>query len=160
MREKKIHPFTESLHTGLSYAVIGSKEELRQHRHAWKAWRALQGFGCTVYLVAAELKRWEGAKVYPDLPALTGKVQVAVPCLSPEEMPDLVAEALAAGVEQIWFQEQSWSPEMHQQCELAGIQAVRGCVLRHRTYRQPLGYFHPCFWHGLRDLKVPLKRHL
>ena len=160
MREKKTYPFSESLHTGLSYAVIGTAVELRQHHHAWKVWRALKGFGCTVYLVAAELKRWEGAKVYPNLADLAGRVNVAVPCLSPEEMPNLVAETQAAGVEQIWFQEQTWSPLLQEQCERAGIQVVRGCVLRHKIYGKPLGYFHPCYWHGLRDLKVPSKRYL
>ncbi|MHB1652229.1 MAG: CoA-binding protein [Desulfitobacteriaceae bacterium] len=160
MREKVIYPFSEDLHTGLSYAVLGNAEKFVKHKHAWKVWRALKEFGCTVYPVAKDLPRWAEAKVFSDLSLLTGKVNVVVSCLRPEEVPSLVEEAQAAKVELIWFQEQTWSPLFQEQCEGTSIKTLRGCVLRHKKYRKPLSYFHPCYWHGLRDLKVPRKRHL
>lgn len=158
MREKKNYHLTEELYTGLSYAVLGDAEKFLKHKHAWKVWRALKEFGCTVYPVAKDLKRWSEARVYPELSTLSGKVSVLVPCLVPEKVPSLVEEAKAAGIAQIWFQEQTWSPLFQTQCDDAGIKVVRGCVLRHKSYSKPVGFFHPCFWHGLKDDKVLKKK--
>lgn len=158
MREKKVYPLTGDLHTALSYAVLGDAEKFNKHKHAWKVWRALKEFGCTVYPVAKDLKRWNEARIYPDLASLAGKAAVLVPCLLPEKMPGLIEEAQAAGIEEIWFQEQTWSPHFQEQCEKAGIKPVQGCVLRHKTFARPFGFFRPCYWHGLKAPKVPAKR--
>lgn len=155
MTEKKLYPLTESLNTGLRYAILGKAESLRHKGHAYKAWKALKRFGVTVYLVSPELKRWEGAKVYPDLASLKDKVDVVVPCRLPEEIPDFVKAVAAAGASQIWFQEKTWTSVFQEQCEAMDIRVVRGCVLLHQTYRKPWGYLNPCYWHGLKALKVP-----
>lgn len=157
MAEKKIYPLTESLDTELRYAVLGRAEKFRKKRHAYKVWKTLKGFGCTVYPVAPDLKRCESAKVYPDLVSLKDKVDVVIPCLLPLEIPRLVAESVAVGAKQIWFQEKTWTPEFQEQCDALGIIAVRGCVLLHKIYPKPLGYLNPCYWHGLKAVKVPEK---
>ncbi|MDI6813781.1 MAG: CoA-binding protein [Desulfitobacteriaceae bacterium] len=157
MAAKKIYPLTESLDTGLRYAVLGRAEKFRKRRHAYKVWKTLKSFGCTVYPVASDFKRWESAKVYPDLASLKNKVDIVVPCLQPEEIPNFVEEAAAAGVKQIWFQEKTWTPEFQEQCDALGIIVVRGCVLLHKVYPKPLGYLNPCYWHGLKAIKVPKK---
>ena len=158
VREKKIYSLADELTTAHSYAVLGSAEKFRQHKHAWKVWRALKQFGCTVYPVAQELSRLDGSKVYPQLAMLTGKIEVVVPCLLPQLIPALVEEAAEAGAKYIWFQEQTWTEDFDKQCEQAGIVPVKGCVLRHKVYKKPWGYFHPCFWHGLRAEKAPSRR--
>ncbi|MDR3288726.1 MAG: CoA-binding protein [Peptococcaceae bacterium] len=157
-RVEHTYTFTGELTTGHRFAVIGRERSFRKHQHAWKAWRALKDFGCVVYPVALKVTRLGNAKVYPDLASLTDKIDVAVPCLPPEEIPDLVALASGSGCSYIWFQEQSWKEEFQEQCERLGVKAVRGCVLLHKIYRRPFGFFHPCYWHGWRADKVPLKR--
>lgn len=160
VREKKYYPLAEGLTTQDAYAVLGDVEKFKKHKHAWKVWRALKEFGCVVYPVAGEIQRTEGSKVYPNLAPLAGKVTVVVPCLLPERLDSMVKDAVSAGVSKIWFQEQTWTPELQQRCENSGIEVIRGCVLRHRAYpsKMSLRYFSPCFWHGLRDVKVPAKR--
>jgi predicted CoA-binding protein len=141
------------------YAVIGSEKAFRGHQHAWKAWKVFKEFGCTVYPVAAKMKQRLGPdKVYADLTELQGKIDVAAPCLPAAELADLVPAAQAAGCTHIWFQEDSWSPELQAQCEEAGIKAVRGCVLLHKVFVKPLAFFHPCYWHGWRERKIKRMR--
>ena len=159
VREKKIYPLAAGLTTVDTYAVLGDGEKFRKHKHAWKVWRAFKEFGCVVYPVAEDLKRIDGSKVYSNLAELKDKVTVVVPCLLPEKLKSLIADAAAVGSEKIWFQEQTWTQELEQECDGAGMTAIRGCVLRHKVYPIiSVRYFNPCYWHGLRDAKVPSKR--
>ena len=160
VREKKIYPLAEGLTTLDTYAVLGDVHKFQKHKHAWKTWRALKEFGCMVYPVSDDLQRIDGSKVYPKLEQLKGKVTVVVPCLLPERLESLVTDAAAAGVNKIWFQEQTWTEELQQECDSAGIAVIRGCVLRHVVYSPiSMRYLNPCYWHGLRDVKVPVKRY-
>ena len=155
-REKKIFPLIEGITTADTFAVLGDKEKFLKHKHAWKAWRTLKEFGCVAYPVAEDLKRLDGSKVYADLTELQGKVTVVVPCLLPEKLKSLVADSAALGIPKIWFQEQTWTAEFQQECENQGIATMRGCVLRHKSH-YPLHFLNPCYWHGLKDAKVPAK---
>ena len=159
VREKKIYPLAEGLTTADTYAVIGDAHKFQKHKHAWKVWRVLKEFGCVVYPVAEDIKRIDGSKVYLNLAELKDKVTVVIPCLLPEKIKSLVSETAFAGVHKIWFQEQTWTQEFQQQCDCTGIEVIRGCVLRHKVYPSiSLRYLKPCYWHGLRDAKVPSKR--
>lgn len=159
VREKKIYPLAEGLTTLDTYAVLGDAQKFQKHKHAWKVWRALKEFGCVVYPVAEDLNRLDGNKVYSNLAQLSDKVTVVVPCLLPERIKSLVSDAASAGAGRIWFQEQTWTQEFQQECDSAGIEVVRGCVLRHIVYSPiSMRYLNPCYWHGLRDVKVPAKR--
>lgn len=158
LREIKVYPLTEGVTTQDSFAVLVDGEEFRRHKFPWRVWRALKEFGCAAYPVAEGLKRLEGTKIYGNLAELKDKVTVVVSCLPPERVPSLVADAGLAGVEKIWFQEKAWTPKVEQECEEAGLAVARGCVLRHRSYPAwSLCYFNPCYWHGLRAAKVPVK---
>lgn len=84
-------------------------------------------------------------------------MDVVIPCLLPEKIPNLVIETAAAGAKQIWFQEQTWIPKFQEQCNALGISAVRGCVLLHKIYAKPFAYLNPCYWHGLKTVKVAEK---
>jgi len=159
MREKKIYPLAEGLTTLDTYAILGDTLKFKKHKHAWKVWRALKEFGCVVYPVAEGVKRFDGNKVYSNLSELQDKVTVVVPCLLPDRLEFLVAEAASAGASKIWFQEQTWTQKFQQECENAGLEVIRGCVLRHVVHAPiSIRYFKPCYWHGLRDVKVPAKR--
>lgn len=158
-REKKIYPLAEGLTTVDTYAVLGNAEKFQKHKHAWRVWRAFKEFGCVVYPVAEDLKRIDGSKVYLNLAELKDKVTVVVPCLLPENLRSLVSDAASAGAGGIWFQEQTWTQEFQQECDSAGMAVIRGCVLRHKVYPIiSVRYLNPCYWHGLRDAKVPAKR--
>lgn len=160
VREKKIYLLAEEMTTADRYAVLANAEKFKRHKHAWKVWQVLKEFNCTVYPVAQNLARIAGSKVYPDLLALKDKIDVVVPCLPPEQLDTLLPETLAAGATKIWFQNQTWTTEFHDLCQSEGIIDIRGCVLLHKNYSLPFGYMNPCYWHGLRSPKVPVRKRL
>jgi predicted CoA-binding protein len=155
VREKKIYQMAEDITTADHFAVLANAEKFKKHKHAWKVWRALKEFDCTVYPVAPNLDRLEGSKVYPGLLALKDKIDVIIPCLFPEMLTTMVQDTVVAGAKKIWFQNQTWTPELHEQCQSGGIMVIKGCVLVHKIYKTPLGYLNPCYWHGLTSAKVP-----
>lgn len=157
-REKKIYQMADDITTADRFAVLANAEKFKKHKHAWKVWRILKQFDCTVYPVAPNLDRIEGSKVFPDLLALKDKIDVVIPCLFPEMLGVMVRDTAAAGAKKIWFQNQTWTEEFHEQCQSEGIMEIKGCVLVHKIYKAPLGYLNPCYWHGLRSAKVPLRK--
>ncbi|HVJ48409.1 CoA-binding protein [Desulfitobacterium sp.] len=159
MREKKIYALAGELNTALRYAVLGDSERFLKHKHAWKAWHTLKEFGCSVIPVAKGITRLDGIKVYPNLASLQDKIDVVVPCLRPEKIPDLIAEVKACGAKIVWFQEQNWTSEFQTQADSLGIQVVKGCILKHKIYARPFGFLNPCYWHGLHSPKVPKKKY-
>lgn len=147
----------DGLNTKMSFAVVANKEKFLKHKHAWKAWRLFKEFGCRVYPVAEDLARIEGCKGYSSLAELRGTVDVVVLCVHLDLAPEIVEQTAAAGAFCIWFQEKNWTEEIDQQCQEKGLKVVRGCVLKHKIYLKPFAYFHPCFWHGIGQPKVPSK---
>jgi predicted CoA-binding protein len=158
MREKKIFTLAGDLSTAMSYAILGDSERFLKHKHAWKAWHTLKEFGCVTFPVAEGIARVEGSKVYPNLAALQDKVDVVVPCLRAERLPDLMSEVQACGAKAVWFQEQNWTAEYQEQADKMGIHVVKGCVLKHKTHARPFAFLNPCYWHGLHSPKVPKKK--
>jgi predicted CoA-binding protein len=159
MREKKVFPLAGDLTTAHRFAVIGNEDRFINHKHAWKAWKTLKQFGCVVFPVASDLKRLEGSKVYPELSELQEKVDAVVPCLRAELIPDIIAQVQACGAKTVWFQERNWTPEFQEQADVAGIQVVRGCILKHKVYTKPFGFFNPCYWHGFKSPKAPQRKY-
>ncbi|MFA6808533.1 MAG: CoA-binding protein [Eubacteriales bacterium] len=152
---KNVYCLTDGLMTNMNYAVYGNKDRFQNHKHAWKVWKTLKEFGCKVYPVAKGLSRLEGSKVYSELAELQGKVDAVVLCLMPEYLTNVVKESYEAGAKYIWFQEKNWTKELQEECELIGLTVVRGCVLKHKTYKKPFAYLNPCYWHGWKNEKVP-----
>jgi predicted CoA-binding protein len=141
----------------MRFAVYANADRIMKHRHAWEVWHTLKDFGCRVFVVAQDLKRYEGCKMYPDLQSLEGMIDVVIPCLRPEHYEDLAGEVSECGAKTIWFQENNWTEDLDEQCKEKGICVIRGCVLKHKYYKKPFAYFHPCYWHGWKDNKIPSK---
>lgn len=158
MREKKVYSLAGETTTAHRYAVMGNKDRFLKHKHAYKAWQVLRQFGCVVHPVAEDLQRLEGFKVYSQLAALKDKVDVVVPCLKVELIPDIISQAQECGAQFVWFQERNWTKEFQEQAEAAGIQIIQGCILKHKIYRRPFGFLNPCYWHGLKSPKAPKRR--
>lgn len=158
MREKKIYTLAGELNTAQRFAVVGDAERFLKHKHAWKAWHTLKEFGCSVLPVAEGITRLDGTKVYPDLAVLQDKVDVVVPCLRPEKISNIIADVHGCGAQAVWFQEQNWTPAFQEQADTLGIQVIKGCILKHKIYSPPFGFFNPCYWHGLHSPKVPKKK--
>lgn len=156
-KKPKVFEMAGMLNTDMVYVIYANADRLKKHRHAWKAWHTLKDFGCKVFAVAPGLTRFEGSKIYNDLAALQGKVDVVVPCLKAEYLTELVSQCAEIGVKSIWFQEKNWTEELETQCQEVDIQTIRGCLLKHKIYAKPFAFFNPCYWHGRKENKVPSK---
>ncbi|NLP43845.1 MAG: CoA-binding protein [Peptococcaceae bacterium] len=156
-QNKYVYDITNGIKTNMTFAVYASSERFIKHKHAWKVWRTLQEFGCKVYIVAENLSIFEGHKVYPDLKSLEGKIDVVIPCLRTEYLQNIVKDSAEAGAKYIWFQEDNWDPGLVRECEELGVNVNRGCVLKHKLYKKPFAFLNPCYWHGLKEKKVPAK---
>jgi len=156
-KKKNIYEIKGDLNTGMSFAILARADRLLKHRHAWKVWHALKEFGCKVYLVAPDLDKFEGSRVFSDLKSLEGKVDVVVPCLRKEYLNELIDDTAGINARYIWFQEKNWTLEFEKECQEKGILVLRGCVLKHKTYKKPLAWINPCYWHGKQEKQVPNK---
>jgi len=156
-QDKYVYDITDGIKTNMTFAVFAHPDRLIKHKHAWKVWRTLREFGCKVDIVAKNLRTFEGHKVYPDLKSLSGRIDVVIPCIRTEYLQNIVKDSAEAGAKYIWFQENNWNPELIRECEEMGIKVNRGCVLKHKIYKKPLAFLNPCYWHGLKEKKVPAK---
>lgn len=151
----KTYVLHETVHSSMIFVVIGKVEKYIRNKHVRKCWQFCQEHNLKAYLVLMDLT--EGQKpgnlklpvrVYPHLAALPEKVDVVVPCLMPRHIPDIVEESVQAGAHTIWFQEKNWTEGFQEQAEEKGLAVVRGCMLKHQSYKGIGKFLRPCFWHG------------
>jgi predicted CoA-binding protein len=157
VKETKGVELRDGIHTGMNFAVLARADRFQKRRHAYKVWRALREFGCRVYLVAPDLDKFENSKVYSNLLLLRDKIDVVIPCLRTEFLENLVDQCVEAGAKYIWFQEKNWTAELAAYGEEKGLIVIRGCCLKHKSFKKPWAFFNPCYWHGRREKKVPVK---
>lgn len=110
------------------WAVVGASEDPEKFGH--KITLRLQKAGMKVFPINPKPGRINGAQFYPSLsslPKLPDVVDLVVP--SPVAL-QVVEECARLGIQKIWFQPGTRSPEASQRCRELGIAAVEdSCVL-------------------------------
>ena len=104
--------------------------ELKQH--------AVETF--IVHPVAKEIN---GEKCYPDLAALQGMVDGVVVCLPPSQSGQVLRDAAAAGIRQVWLQQGADSPEVLAIAQELDLHPIVGKCLM--MYLEPVKSIHG--WH-------------
>ncbi len=129
-------------------AFVGVSREATQFGNT--AFRELRKAGYRVFPVHPELAEIDGVRCcrrLADLPEPVGGVVVMV---APERAQGVAAEAAAAGIRRIWFQQQGSNDAALQTCAQAGVGAVHDeCLLMflqgtgfpHRAHRFIRGLF-------------------
>lgn len=116
-------------------ALVGVSRSKRKFGNA--AFRELGRRGYRVYAVHPLAEQIEGIPCYRrfvDLPEPVGALVVVVP---PVQAIDVVRDAAAAGIKQIWLQQGAESPRAVEFCREKGIDVIAGeCVL---MYAHPGG---------------------
>jgi uncharacterized protein len=103
----------------------------------------LKGRGYEVFIVHPEAQEIGGEPCYPNLASLAGKVDAVFICVSPMQAGQAVREAAEAGLNKIWLQQGSDSPDVLAAARELGITPVSGkCIL---MYAPPVTSFHG--WH-------------
>jgi uncharacterized protein len=107
------------------------------------AYKELKGRGYEVFLIHPEAKEIDGAPCYPNLAALPGKVDGMLISVPPTQSEQILREAAAAGVRNVWLQAGAESAELLALGQELGLNVVSGkCIL---MYALPVRSFH--WWH-------------
>lgn len=107
------------------------------------AYRELKQRGYEVYAVNPALQKFDDDPCYPNLEAVKDKVDGVVVIVTPAQGVEVLKQAAAAGIRNVWIQQMGDSPELLQTGQQLGLQMVNGkCIL---MYAQPVGSFHA--WH-------------
>jgi uncharacterized protein len=119
-------------------AVVGVSHN--PNKFGASIYRELKSRGYQVFAVNPSLQEIAGEPCYPNLAALQGKVDGAVICIQPAKVAAVLQEAAQAGLQRIWLQQGSESPEALKTAAELGLNPVtKKCIL---MYAQPVQSFH------------------
>ncbi len=112
-----------------TYAVAGVSTQT--DKYGYKVFKALLRSGRETYPLNPVTKEIDGHTVYPtiaDLPVVPESLSIVTP---PEITRQVVADAIAAGVKNIWMQPGAQDAEASQAARQAGINVIDdgACVL-------------------------------
>ena len=107
------------------------------------AYKELKTCGYQVYIVHPDAKEIDGEICYPDLKSLQGKVDGVLVSVPPKQGMEVLRQAAAIGVGNVWIQQQGQSPELIALGRELNLKLVHGkCIL---LYTQPVRSYHA--WH-------------
>lgn len=110
------------------WAVVGATEN--QSKFGYKIFDKLRRFGYEVYPVNPVYSEVSGEKCYPTLSALPVKPECISVVVAPDKSADVVMQAKELGIQNIWFQPGTYTPDIIDQSETAGLNTVyMHCVL-------------------------------
>jgi predicted CoA-binding protein len=122
-------------------AVVGVSRDTKKFGNA--AYKALKQKGYQVYPINRNVETIEGDRCYPALAALPEKVDGVVIVVPPRETEQVVREADAAGIKNVWMQQGAESDAAIQYCQEHGLDEVHGeCIM---MFAPPVGSVHR--WH-------------
>jgi predicted CoA-binding protein len=123
---------------GKRIAVVGVSRSGKKFGNL--AYTELAGRGYEVFAVHPEAQEIAGAPCYPNLAALSGKVDGVLIILPAQKAIPVLREAAAAGVRNVWLQQGAESAEVMAAARDLGLNMVTGkCIL---MYAQPVRGFH------------------
>ncbi|MDN5351934.1 MAG: uncharacterized protein PWQ12_853 [Clostridiales bacterium] len=110
------------------WAVVGATQNPTKYGN--KIYKKLKKFGYEVYAVNPVYKEIEGDACYPDLKSLPKKVDCVNVVVPPEKSEKVLQEVIDLGIENIWFQPGTFTLEIIDASEAAGIHTVYyNCIL-------------------------------
>jgi len=119
-------------------AVIGVSRDAKQFANF--AYRFLKTHGYAVYPINPNAKQVEGDRCYPNIKSLPERVDAALVILPPEKTMEVLPEIAGAGIEHVWLQQQTDSPQAIQFCKDRKINVVYGeCIM---MFSEPLAFPH------------------
>jgi len=110
------------------WAVVGATEN--PDKFGNKIIKKLKRFGYEVYAVNPMYQEVDGEICYPSLSELPVKVDCVDVVVSPDKSINVLQEVIELGIENIWFQPGTFTPEIVDKSEQSGINTVYlNCVL-------------------------------
>lgn len=131
------NPSTEEikkfLNTVKNVAIVGISD--KPERASFQVASYLQVQGYKIFPVNPVLKEVLGEKAYPTLQALPQKVDIAVIFRKPEDLPEVVNQAVTAKIQKIWIQLGIVNNEAAMKAQKSGLQVIMDrCIMtEHRS---------------------------
>ena len=132
--DKVIETFVQ----GKRLAVVGVSRSGKKFGNI--ASKELKERGYQLYLIHPEAQQIDGEPCYPSLSAVQDKVDGVLVSVPPKQALNVLKEAAAVGVKNIWLQQGSESSEVLVQAKQLGLSVISGkCIL---MYAPPIRSFH------------------
>ncbi len=110
------------------WAVVGATKNTEKFGN--KIYKKLKKFGYEVYPVNPMYDTVDGEVCYKDLASVPAKVDCVDVVVAPERAKRVLEEVIDLGIENIWFQPGTFTPEIVDASEVAGVNTVYyNCVL-------------------------------
>lgn len=110
------------------WAVVGATENTSKFGN--KIYKKLKAFGYEVYAVNPMYKEVDGDTCYSSLSDVPVKIECVNVVVGPDKSVHVLDEAKRLGIENIWFQPGTYTPEIVEASEVAGLNTVyMNCVL-------------------------------
>jgi uncharacterized protein len=133
-----MNPTIEKLLQSRKLAVVGASTDTKSFGNT--VYRELKGRGFELVPVNPRYAEVNGDKCYRSLTDLPSHIDSALFVLAPKAAVSAVAEARAAGIKYIWFQQMAEYASAVKAAEEVGIETVsKRCIL---MYAQPVTGFH------------------
>jgi predicted CoA-binding protein len=127
--------------TGKHIALAGASRSGKKFGNI--AQKELKARGYQVFLIHPEAKEIDGEPCFPNLAALRDKVDGVLVCLPASQASQVLMEAAAVGLRNVWLQQGAETPELLALGRELGLDLVSGkCIL---MYAPPVRSFH--WWH-------------
>jgi uncharacterized protein len=112
-----------------AFGVVGASDNPDKYGH--KCYVCLLNHGRTAYPINPNAKTVLGNPAYANVSALPEKVESLSIITPPQVTEKVVAEAIAAGVKNIWMQPGAESPAAVEKAQKAGLNVIAGdaCLL-------------------------------
>lgn len=110
------------------WAVVGATENPAKFGN--KIYKKLKAFGYDVYAVNPMYTEVDGDKCYSSLSDVPVKIDCVNVVVGPDKSVHVLDEVKRLGIENIWFQPGTYTPEIVEASEVAGLNTVyMNCVL-------------------------------
>lgn len=132
--QKKVNDFLAQK----TIAVVGVSRSGKKFGNS--VLKELKSKGYRMLAVNPNAAEINGEVCYPSISAIKEKVDAAVVVVPPKESENVVRNAAASGVKNIWLQQGSESEEAINYCAQNGINVIYGeCIL---MFAEPTAFFH------------------
>lgn len=110
------------------WAVVGATDNPAKFGN--KIYKKLKKYGYEVYAINPAYEKVDGDRCYATLKDLPRKVDCVDIVVSPERAEQALEQVIAFEIENIWFQPGTFTPELIEKSEKAGIDTVYyNCVM-------------------------------
>ena len=109
------------------FAVAGASADTS--KYWYRIFKDIKKAGLNVYCVNPKIKQVEGNTIYTYLKDLPEKPDTLIIVIRPDFTPQLIKEAIAAGVKTVWFQPGTYNEQAAKLAQDNDIDVHDGCFM-------------------------------